>query len=82
MHTGVLSSGDGGTEAARLLGMLDVANDTTMEAQFSTIESRIGPFIVQLAEEIAQENLIEEVRAGKNEKTQHDNDLYKNGLHH
>ena len=32
---GFLSSGDGGTEAARLLGMLGIANDATMEAQFS-----------------------------------------------
>ena len=35
-----LASGDGGTEAAKLLGLLGLPNDTTMESRsFSIIES-------------------------------------------
>ena len=61
--TGIMACGDGGTEAARLLGLLGLPNDTTMEARsFHIIEGRIGPFIRQLAEDIMAENVREEVR--------------------
>jgi hypothetical protein len=60
---GFLASGDGGTEAARLLGLLGLPNDTTMESRsFSIIEERIGPFIRSLGDEILFENLCAEVK--------------------
>jgi hypothetical protein len=60
---GFLTSGDGGVEAARLLGVLGLPNDTTMETRsFPTIEERISPFIQQLSKDILLENLVEEAR--------------------
>jgi hypothetical protein len=60
---GFLTSGDGGVEAARLLGLMGLPNDTTMETRsFPTIEERISPFMQQLAKEILLDNLVEEVR--------------------
>jgi hypothetical protein len=39
-----ITCGDGGAEAAKLLGLLGLANDTTMETRsFQIIEERIGP---------------------------------------
>lgn len=62
---GFLSVGDGCVESARLLGLLGLPNDTTMESRsFQIIENRIGPAIRQLAEEVMKENLTEEVRMG------------------
>lgn len=61
---GFISMGDGGAEAARLLGLLDLPNDTTMETRsFVMIEERIGPAIRAVTEEIIQENLVREVKA-------------------
>jgi hypothetical protein len=61
--TGFLSVGDGGTEAARILGMLSLPNDTTMETRsFHTIEERINPKMEKLALDILLEIPIEEVR--------------------
>lgn len=55
---GFLSCGDGGAEAARMLGLLGLPNDTTMETRsFPLIEERIGPAIRVLGEEIIHENL-------------------------
>lgn len=60
---GFMSMGDGGVEAAKLLGLLGLPNDTTMETRsFGIIETRIGPTIQKLCDEIVMENLIEEVR--------------------
>jgi hypothetical protein len=61
---GFISIGDGCSEAAgRLLGLLGLPNDTTMESRsFTIIEERISPYIHRLTEEILQENLTEEVR--------------------
>ena len=59
---GFMMCGDGGKEAARILGMLGLPRDTNMESRsFPTIEQRIGPTIRQLADDIMLENLIEEV---------------------
>jgi hypothetical protein len=60
---GFLSVGDGGTEAARVLGMLSSPNNTTMETRsFPTIEERINTKMERLAEDVLLENLTEEVR--------------------
>ena len=59
---GFLTSGDGGKEAARLLGILGLPRSTTFESRsFPTIEKRIGPTIRKLADDILLENLWEEV---------------------
>ena len=59
----MISNGSGSTEAAKILGLLGLPNDTTMEGRsFHIIEERIGPIIRQLTDEILLENLIEEVR--------------------
>jgi hypothetical protein len=60
---GFVASGDGGAEAGRVLGLLGLPNDTTMESRsFPTIEERINPKLEKLANEILVENLVEEVR--------------------
>ena len=58
-----LSCGDGGKEAGKLLGLLGLPNDTTMESRsFGIIEDRIGYVIRELKDEILLENLTEEAR--------------------
>jgi hypothetical protein len=60
---GFLSCGDGGTEAGRVLGLLGLPNDTTMERRsFGMIEERIAPSIKALTEEILLDNLCKEVK--------------------
>jgi hypothetical protein len=61
---GFVSVGDGCTEAARLLGVLGLPNDTTMESRsFTIIEERLVPVIGELLRDIIQANLVEEVKA-------------------
>lgn len=63
---GFLSVGDGGTEAARLLGLLGLANSTTMKTRsFNIIEERIGPAIRKVTNDMLLDNLIAEVTAAK-----------------
>jgi hypothetical protein len=70
---GFMSMGDGHSEAGRLLGLLGLPNDTTMESRsFSIVESRIGPLIRQLCEEILVENVIEEARLSMEENETQD----------
>jgi hypothetical protein len=58
-----MSVGDGCTEAARLLGLLGLPNDTTMEGRsFTLIEDRLGPVIAKLTDGILNENLLNEVK--------------------
>jgi hypothetical protein len=60
---GFVGNGDGGTEAARVLGLLGLPNDTTMETRtFPMMEERINPKLEKLASDIVLENLTEEVR--------------------
>jgi hypothetical protein len=60
---GFICCGDGGTEAGRLLGLLGLPNDTTMQSRsFGIIEERISPFIQSVTNQILLENLTEEVR--------------------
>ena len=59
---GFVASGDGGTEAARVLGLLGLPNSTTMQSRsFGTIEKQISPAINQFNEEILMDNLRQEV---------------------
>jgi hypothetical protein len=60
---GFLSCGDGCTEAARLLGLLGLPNDTTMQSRsFGIVEERISSIIQLVTTRILRDNLIEEVR--------------------
>jgi hypothetical protein len=60
---GLMACGDGGKEAGRLLGLLGLPNDTTMEGRsFGIIEERISPAIRKLTKDILHENLEDEVR--------------------
>jgi hypothetical protein len=65
---GMLSVGDGATEAGRLLGLLGLPNDTTMtNRSFGMIEDRIGPYIREICSEILDENMEEEAKLSMNE---------------
>jgi len=59
-----LSSGDGGTEAGRLLGLLGLPNSTTFgKRSFGLIERFLGPELMRLADEVVYgKNLVEEVK--------------------
>jgi predicted small secreted protein len=60
---GFLSCGDGGADAGRILALLGLPNNTTMEKRsFPIIEERIAPVIQLLTRDILLENLKEEVR--------------------
>jgi hypothetical protein len=60
---GFITCGDGGAEAARMLGLIGLPNETTMETRsFQIVEERISPMILKLHQEILLENLIEEVK--------------------
>jgi hypothetical protein len=68
-----LSSGDGCTEAARLLGLLGLPNDTTMEGRsFGIIKGRITKKIQDLNMELLEENLTEEVKLSMASSSIHD----------
>jgi hypothetical protein len=59
-----VANGDGCTEATRLLGLLGLPNDTTMQGRsFGIIEERMSPMIQSVARQILLENLKEEVQA-------------------
>jgi hypothetical protein len=81
---GFISMGDGPTEAGRLLGLLGLPNDTTMESRsFGIVEERIGFFIRVLCDEIVQENLVEEGRLSmlaSSTQDEFDFDLWKASL--
>jgi hypothetical protein len=60
---GFLTCGDGCREAARLLGLLGLPNDTTMESRsFGIVEERLSPILQQVGDDVLMENLVEEVR--------------------
>jgi hypothetical protein len=77
---GFLSAGDGGCEAARLLGLLGLANSTTMQTRsFTTIEESIGPALRKVAREMMVENLVAEVKAS-NSLSPNDLELWERSL--
>ena len=58
-----ICSGDGGKEAARLLGALDLPNSASMEkTSFPTIHRKISPLLEGIADQACHEALLEEVR--------------------
>jgi hypothetical protein len=81
---GFLAVGDGCTEAARLLGLLGLPNDTTMEGRsFTIIEERIGPLLRQACEEVVLANMIEEVKLSMEAseiQDEHDFTIWKDAL--
>jgi hypothetical protein len=62
---GLISVGDGCSEAGRLLGLLGLSNHTTMEGRSfnAIIEESIRPYIEELTNEILHKNLEAEVKA-------------------
>ena len=67
---GLMASGDGGTEATRLLGLLGLPNATTMQARtFGNVEKQIGPVMQTIANEVILEDLKQEVKEFYGEKT-------------
>ena len=59
---GFMASRDGGTEAARILGLLGLPNATTMQARtFGYVERQLYPVISDIADEEILENLRAEV---------------------
>jgi hypothetical protein len=81
---GALTCGDGSTEAARMLGVLGLPNDTTMQSRsFGVIEERISPIIQSVTDQILLENLTEEIRltfAQAPDKDDSDLTTWKNSL--
>jgi hypothetical protein len=65
---GLISVGDGATEAGRLLGLMGLPNDTTMmNRSFGIIEERIGHFVREMCESIIKDNIDQEAKASMNE---------------
>ena len=70
---GFIASGDGGTEAARILGLLGLPNSTTMQSRsFGNIEDAIGDTIKKLGDRIIFDNLCAEVKASYGSATHPD----------
>jgi len=58
-----MASGDGGSEAERLLGLLGLPNATTMNKRsFGIMQQRIAPVVAELTDTVLLENLNKEVR--------------------
>jgi hypothetical protein len=65
---GLISVGDGATEAGRMLGLLGLPNDTTMmNRSFGIIEERVSRFVRTLCDEIIKDNIDAEAKASMNE---------------
>jgi len=76
---GMMCNGNGCSEAAKMLGLLGLPNDTTMEGRsFHIIEERIGRIIRELTDETLLENLIEEARLSM--ENQSDFDTWKRSI--
>jgi len=68
-----IASGDGGTEAERILGLNGLPNSTTMQSAFSKIEQRMSGSIQDFTNEIVLNNLREEVQLTFGDKTDNNN---------
>jgi hypothetical protein len=81
---GFLAVGDGCTEAARILGLLGLPNDTTMESRsFTIIENRVGPLVQEICDEVVLQNMIDEVKMmmeASDAYDEHNFDLWKRSL--
>ena len=72
-----LSEGNGGTEAAHLLGLLGLPNSTTMDgSSFGSVECQIGPSVIQkLADDLVyKHNLVQEVKLYYKDERYNDGD--------
>jgi len=80
----MLCSGDGPTEAGRVLGPCGLPNSTTMQTcNFTNVEGRMSPMIHQLADECLRANLEKEVQLAFEDETNDEGvlmfDLWKEG---
>jgi hypothetical protein len=57
-----LLNGDGGTETGRIVGMLDLPNQSIAESAFPMIEYDLGEYIIPYTKELIQQNLVREVK--------------------
>ena len=58
-----IASGDGGKEAERLLGLLDLPNLTTMSSRsFAMVEKVLSVHVIAVGKQAIHENVLEEVR--------------------
>lgn len=72
-----LASGDGGTEAARVLGFLNLPNATTMpHNNFAKIEKDMDRRIIDVAQDLLHEQVFKEVRAATKD-TEFDYDAWE-----
>ena len=63
-----IACGDGGTEARRILGILDLLNYATMEKySFPCLEYYIGGQICYVCTDALEANMLEEVRLSSTE---------------
>jgi len=68
-----MSSGDGGTEAERLLGLLGLPNSTTMNKRsFGIIQQRLAPVVESLTQKVLLLNLEKEVEMYYNNELDED----------
>ena len=76
---GFIASGDGGTEAARLLGLLGLPNSTTMQSRsFGIIEKQLSPVIQEFTDAILMNNLKNEVALKLGDRVdENNNKLYE-----
>jgi hypothetical protein len=73
---GLVACGDGGKEAGRMLGLLGLPNDTTMEGRsFGIIEERTSCVICKLTRDVLHENLEDEVRRSIEASGGHESDF-------
>jgi hypothetical protein len=56
-----LLSSDGGTEASRIVGMLDLPNASIGETAFASMEYELGKYIIPYSKELIRSNLVKEV---------------------
>ena len=76
---GFIASGDGPTEAGRILGLLGLPNSTTMKSRsFGNIERMISHVVQDYTEEILMNNLRNEVAAVFGDKTNTNGDRLYN----
>jgi hypothetical protein len=65
---GLISVGDGATEAGRLLGLMGLPNDTTMmNRSFGMIEERVGKYVQEMCAAVIKDNIDEEAKLSMNE---------------
>ena len=81
-----ISCGDGGAEAGRILGLLDLPNSASMEkTSFSKIESGISEAIQGVSQEALDTNLVEEVRLSMDDDPEFEfqnwNNAVSSGVH-